>query len=329
MTNAPESSSPSGRNLLAAGAEAGTVIRSYALRGGSYFFTPLTGADLLTLRGLTAVWRTPRFQRQGSFSLSDWQPLREAVHAACADGPRTRQEIKDAVCSDPALSPLSHGLDGAGADSLFKPLHWWGDICFGPPRGGAATFRWLADDPIWPGLQDPEVAGPRAICAYAHAYGPVTRDNLGYWLTEGLSVPKRTVTRWVSVCPDLVEVSVGGRDAFALESDLDEMTRSEARGDLVLVPAFDPWLMGPGTADERLLSPARRRLFSQGAQAIIRGGIVAGAWTISSGQVHLRWFAEQGPPPVEDLERQIERSGAVLDGFESVSDLSPVITVAE
>lgn len=82
-------------------------------------------------------------------------------------------------------------------------------------------------------------------------------------------------------------------------------------------------------ADERLLSATRRALFSQGAQAIIRGGVVAGAWTISSGQIHLRWFAEQGPPPVKDLERQIERSAAVLDGFESVSDLSPVITVAE
>lgn len=65
----------------------GQVIRSYAFRGGSYVFGHGTAAVLLACRRTTRVWETPRFQQQAGFTLTDWQPLRDAVRDILAEGP--------------------------------------------------------------------------------------------------------------------------------------------------------------------------------------------------------------------------------------------------
>ena len=111
-------------------------------------------AAILAVRGTTRVWESRRYQRQGSFALEDWAPWRAAVRDALGKGPATRAEIWEHVRSDHALAHLEVGASGAGSDSLFKPLHWWGDICFGPDRDGSTTFRLLDGDPLWTGALD-------------------------------------------------------------------------------------------------------------------------------------------------------------------------------
>lgn len=103
--------------------DAGEVIRSYAFRGGSYAFVPEIAAVVLSVRTATRVWETRRWQEQGGFALDDWGPLRDAVCTALVDGPLTRAEIVERLGRIPALRHLSTGLQGAGADSLYKPLH--------------------------------------------------------------------------------------------------------------------------------------------------------------------------------------------------------------
>ena len=143
--------------------DAGNVVRSYAFRGGSYAFVPEIAAVVLSVRTATRIWQTRRWQEQGGFALDDWEPLRDAVCTALAEGPLTREEITERLERIPALRHLSTGSHGAGADSLYKPLHWWGDICFGPSRDGESTFRLLRDDPHWPGLPSVDDAGREAI----------------------------------------------------------------------------------------------------------------------------------------------------------------------
>src|SRR5699024_5023336 len=125
----------------------------------------------------------------------------------------------------PSLAHLATGATGAGADSLYKPLHWWGDICFGPTRDGQATFRLLADDPQWPGLPDVDDAGRQAIRLYLTAYGPATIGNLSYWLSEGLSVPRRRLQGWLADLGDeLCTVTIDdGAEAYLLATDRDEL----------------------------------------------------------------------------------------------------------
>lgn len=290
--------------------DSGEVIRSYAFRGGSYVFTHETAAVLLSVRTATRVWETGRYQRQGGFAVQDWEPLREAVRTALADGPLTRKEIGAHLARIPALGQLETGASGAGADSLYKPLHWWGDICFGPSRDGQATFRLLGSDPRWPGPMDVDDAGREAVIRYLRAYAPATIENLRYWLTEGLSAPRRRLLGWLA---DLGEaglvsrVSVDGVDAYALTADLDELSSAEPAQGVRLLPGFDPWVIGPGTADARTLAPHRRALASGGANLVIWRGVVSGTWRVRGGEVNVSWFAEAGPPPGLEAESEVQR----------------------
>ena len=286
----------------------GEVIRSYAFRGGSYVFTPEVAAVLLACRTTTRVWETRRYQQQGHFTLEDWQPLRDAMREVLSAGPATRQEIGAHLAGIPALRHLTVGATGAGADSLYKPLFWWGDICFGPTRAGQSTMRLLADDPGWPGLPEVEVAGPRAVALYLGSYAPATQDNLRYWLTEGLSVPRRRLDAWIDDLGDAVTpVTVDGVDALALTKDLDQLNTAEPSDGVRLLPGFDPWVFGPGTADTRLLAPTRRTAATKGTNLVIHGGVVSGTWRVQGDDVQVSWFDESGPAPVLALEREAQR----------------------
>lgn len=288
----------------------GQVIRSYAFRGGSYVFSHDTAAVLLACRGTTQVWETHRFQQQAGFTLTDWQPLRDAVRETLAGGPATRQQISDRLTRVPALRHLAAAALGAGSDSLYKPLHWWGDICFGPAQDGQATFRLLAGDPRWPGLPALEDAGSRAVELYLGSYGPATLANLEYWLAEGLSVPRRRLATWIADLGDTVaSVSIVGTEAYALTADLPQLVAAEPSDAVRLLPGFDPWVFGPGTADDRLLPATRRPLATKGAHLVIRGGVVSGTWLVRGDHLTVTWFGETGTPPRTALEQETARIG--------------------
>lgn len=286
----------------------GEVIRSYAFRGGSYVFDPTVGAALLSVRTATKVWESSRWQQQGAFSVDDWEPLRETMSEVLSTGPMTREEISAQLGGTRGLEHLAAAALGTGADSLYKPLHWWGDICFGPTRDGQTTFRSLRGDPRWPGLDDVDQAGRRAVALYLGAYGPATADNLHYWLTEGLGAPRRRMLGWLSDLGDVVtDLTVDGATSYLLSADLDQLSKTEPSDAVNLLPGFDPWVMGPGTADSRIIAPARRALASRGANLVIRGGVVCGTWRSQSHEVNVSWFDEAGSAPAAALEEQVQR----------------------
>ena len=105
-------------------------------------------------------------------------------------------ELGEALTSQPAYRHLRPVFD-EGAGTLVKPLTWQGDMGFGPPRDGRATFQRLDASPQWRGIPDLEDAGPRAVRAYLRAYGPATPDHLHYWLGNGLSAGRRRIDRWL------------------------------------------------------------------------------------------------------------------------------------
>ncbi|NLJ53377.1 MAG: winged helix DNA-binding domain-containing protein [Intrasporangiaceae bacterium] len=249
------------RGGLALSLERGEIVRSYAFRGGSYVMTHDAAAAILAVRGTTRVWESRRYQRQGSFALEDWAPWRAAARDALGKGPATRAEIWEHVRSDHALAHLEVGASGAGSDSLFKPLHWWGDICFGPDRDGSTTFRLLDGDPLWTGALDLEGAGPRAVRDYLAAYGPATPANLRYWLTEGLSAPWRHVERWIAkLGQDVATVEMDGVEALVLTRDLDSMSAFEPSEDIASSPSRGSTRLARhrSSSSRRVLTVSRR-----------------------------------------------------------------------
>lgn len=296
------------RGAVARALADGELVCVYAFRGGAYVMAHDDAAAVLTARTATRVWESARYQRQGGFAVDDWAPVRDAVLTALADGPRTRHEIADHLARVPALRHLAEAAaSGAGADSLYKPLHWWGDICFGPPRDGRTTFRVLRGDARWPGPPDLDTAGRHALVRYLTAYAPATLDNVLSWLADGLSVPRRRVLAWLDDVGEVTTVRAGDVDAYVLTADADGLGTAEPSDAVRLVPGFDPWVLGPGTADARVVPPVRRALASKGSNLVVRGGVVAGTWRVTGDVVAVSWFREAGRAPTAALADEVAR----------------------
>lgn len=291
----------------------GEIIKSFAFRGATHLLTPEEGGAFLALRAASRMWELPSWQSFYGLTPSDWPLLRGAVREALADGPMTRDELGAAVTALPKFRHLGFAFaDGAG--TLLKPLAWQGDMSFGPPRDGRATFQRLDVNPRWTGLPGLDEAGMQAVEAYFRAYGPATPDHVRYWLGEGLGAGRKRIQTWIASLGDrLAVVDIDGEPAYILREDLDALAATPATTAVRLLPGHDQWVLGPGTADARVVPPARRALVSRKANLVIVGGVVSGTWSLSDDQAVVSWFPEAGPPPHEALAEEVARLAGILD----------------
>src|SRR6266702_5240424 len=229
------------------------------------------------------MWELPSWQSFYGLTPSDWPMLREAVRDALGGGPLTREELGAAVTARPKFRHLGCAFaDGSG--TLLKPFAWQGDLSFGPPRDGRATFQRLDVNPRWAGVPDLE-AGMRAVEAYFLAYGPATPDHVRYWLGHGLGAGRKRIQSWISGLGDrLTAVDIDGQSAYLLREDLEELATTPTTTAVRLLPRYDQWVLGPGTADAHVVPPATRTVVSRGPNIVIVGGIVAGTWSLIDNQ---------------------------------------------
>jgi hypothetical protein len=91
---------------------------------------------------------------------------------------------------------------------------------------------------------------------------------------------------------------------------------------MILLPGYDQWVLGPGTADHRIVPAAGRPAVTRGVNLALRAGRVAATWKIDRGMLAVSWFAEAGRPPRAEVEAEVERLSGLLD-----RDLTMTITV--
>lgn len=289
----------------------GRVVKVFAFRGATHLVTPEDGGVWLALRCASRMWELPSWQSHYGLGPADWPDFRAAVRDALAGGPLTRDELGAAVTARPRFAHLGFAFaDGAG--TLLKPLTWQGDMSFGPPRDGRATFQRLDGNPRWAGVPDLAEAGPRAVAAYLRAYGPATPDRVHYWLGEGLGAGRKRITAWLADAR-LTTVDVDGEPALVLAEDVEELAATPPTDAVRLLPGHDQWVLGPGTADPRVVPPDRRQLVTRGADLVVAGGVVAGTWAVRGDELDIGWFAGSGPPPRDALAEEAERLGTLLD----------------
>jgi hypothetical protein len=290
----------------------GRIIKTFAFRGATHLLTPEDGGAYLAVRAASRMWELPSWQSHYGLTPSDWPPFREAVREALADGPMTRDGLGAAVTARPRFRHLGFAFaDGAG--TLLKPLAWQGDLSFGQPRDGQATFQRLDRNPRWAGIPDLDVAGTHAVEAYFRAYGPATPDHLRYWLGEGLGVGRKRIQSWIAGLGErLAAVDVDGEPAYVLRGDLEDLAATRATTAVRLLPAYDQWVLGPGTADAHVVPPSRRALVSRGANLVIVGGVVSGTWSLTDDQIITAWFADAGPPAREALAEEVARLATIF-----------------
>jgi hypothetical protein len=301
----------------------GRIIKTFAFRGATHLMTPEDGGAYLALRAASRMWELPSWQSFYGLTPADWPLLREVVREALADGPMTREELGAAVTARSEFKGLGFAFDDQ-ALTFLKPLAWQGDMSFGPPRDGRWTFQSLDHNPRWAGVPDLDEAGLRAVEVYFRAYGPATPDHVHYWLGEGLGAGRKRIRSWIAGLGDrLAEVDIDGEPAYVLREDLEELTTTPASAAVRLLPGYDQWVLGPGTADAHVVPPARRQLVSRKANLVIAGGVVSGTWSLSGKEVAVAWFAEAGPPPREALAGEVGRLTTILD-----RPLQPTVEVA-
>lgn len=291
----------------------GQIIKTFAFRGATHLMTPEDGGAYLALRAASRMWELPSWQSSYGLTPSDWPILREAVREALADGPMTRDELGAAVTARPKFRHLGFAFTERSW-SLLKPLTWQGDMSFGPPRDGQATFQRLDSNPRWAGVPDLDEAGIRAIEAYFRAYGPATADHVHYWLGNGLGAGRKRIRSWFAALGDrLAAVDIDGESAYVLSEDFEDLLATPATTAVRLLPGYDQWVLGPGTADAHIVPPASRNLVSRQANIVIVGGVVSGTWSLAGDQVVITWFPEARPPAREELAGEAARLAAILD----------------
>ena len=172
----------------------------------------------------------------------------------------------------------------------------------------------LDNVPRWAGLPDIDDAGRWAVEAYVRTYGPTTADGVQYYLGAGLSAGRKALRGWLDDLSDrLVAVDIDGEDLLLFPDDVNDLTSTVMSPTVCLLPAADPWVMGPGTQTLTWCLLPHRRPVTRGANLVLVNGVVAGTWTRKAGTLSLAWFDDADPPDLNFLGQEAARLAATLD----------------
>ena len=295
----------------------GRLIKTWAMRGTLHLLTPEEGGAFLSMIAFGRSWERPSWQRWFGMTTDHWPIFRAVVREALADGPLSREELVAAIVAQPKLQHLGEELR-SGWGTLFKPLAWQGELCFGPSDGNRTTFaRPDVISSAWAGVPEVDEAAPRVIAAYLGAYGPATVESLHRWLARG-RVSVRQLRTWFEVAADrLVEVEVEGEPAFIRVEDLDDLAAARPSSAVRLLAGFDEYVLGAGTEDTHIIPGRRRSAVSRTAgwisAVVVAGGTVAGTWALDGSVARISWFKERGRAPRDALEAEVSRLSSILD----------------
>jgi len=155
-----------------------------------------------------------------------------------------------------------------------------GLACFGPPRGGQATFvrpeKWLPD---WNDLPV-EKAELELLRRYLRAHGPATVRDFALW-TYMTAPDSREI--WARLEPEMAPVDVDGRIGWVLREDLPALRRSKLDEPVIrLLPSFDAFLLGVKDKSHLVdLAHYKRVYRPQGwlSPVLLVDGRVVGVWS--------------------------------------------------
>ena len=115
----------------------------------------------------------------------------------------------------------------------------------------------------------------------------------------------------------LSQVDVEGESLFARTVDLDALSGTSPSRRVRLLPAFDHYVLGAGTADPQVVPPARRSLVSKAAgwnlPVVVVGGRVAGTWEVNRDELTIGLFDEADRVQQRAIDEEIAFLEKVLD----------------
>ncbi|MCW2502156.1 MAG: winged helix DNA-binding protein [Actinomycetia bacterium] len=298
------------RGAVDAALERRRLVRTWAMRGTLHVLPTTLAPAYLSLMAATRSWEKPAWQRTFA-TAAQVDEISAVIGDVLSGQPLTREELVAGIISRTGDPSLTTALT-SGWGALLKPLAWQGLLVHGPPQGNRITFT----SPPWTSLPDPDEAAITVLQAYLGAYGPASPAAFGQWLSRGATSRARIQSWFDRISEILVPVDVEGERLWAREEDMIPLVAASPPDPVRLLPAFDQYVLGPGTASTAILDTARRPFVSRAADwispVVISGGRIAGVWDTESGTLSISWFAEAGPVPGKELEAESERIGAFL-----------------
>jgi Winged helix DNA-binding domain len=233
------------------------LVKTWAQRGTLHL---LPAVDLGLWTGAQSELRPrtdqPAWLRHHGLTREQAAALLAAVPAALAGPPLSRAELAAEAARRAGHPELEAKLLGGFGD-LLKPSAFRGELCFAPGEGPAVRFtrpdRWLGRTAPVPGPD----AGREVARRFLAAYGPATREHLARWFGM-TSAPQ--AGRWLAALgEDAVQVEHGGRPAWLLAADVDELLSTSPTAAVRLLPAFDQYVVGTrATSTKRSPRPTAR-----------------------------------------------------------------------
>ena len=289
----------------------GRLVKTWANRGTLHLLPADEAGLYLSLLADGRSWESPAWQRWFGISAPQIEDLRGVVRDILDGRVMTREQVNAEIVKRPGYEHLGEHLK-SGWGTLFKPLAWQGDICFGPSRGTRVTFaRPEQLSRHWRPVPDAEEAAPRVIRNYLAAYGPASPAQVRAWLARG-RISGRQLKHWfASLGETVTKVDVDDEEMFIRAEDTDALAAAKPTSAMRLLGGFDQWVLGPGTDDAHVVPAGRRASVSRTAgwiaPLLVVGGVVRGTWTRDGDRVTIEWFAESGKPPSSALGQEVDR----------------------
>ena len=263
-----------------------TLVKTWLMRGTLH----LVPAEDLPL--FTAAMRTRWMRLRDSWltfvqlSEPEFWALLDAIGEALDGKILTRDELVEAVGR--GRPERVREVMRSGWGGILKPVARSGLLCFGPSRGQSVTFtrpeQWIG---AWRDI-DPDDALVEVARRYLHAYGPASRDDFARWWGNWPGVGKAA---WSGLAGELASVSIEGRRADLLSSDVRRIANQRVEESVQLLPPFDPYLMGHSSRDH-IVEAANLSKVSRTAgwisAVVLVDGRVAGTWTHAAARDTLR-----------------------------------------
>jgi hypothetical protein len=254
-----------------------TLVKTWLMRGTLHLVPskdlPLYSAAM----GRYGLRNTNAWLKWMQITEPELKDLTDAIGRALDGQPLTREELIAKVGKGrPERVRLAMK---SGWGGILKPVARMGLLCFGPSRGQSVTFvgpeQWLGS---WRDV-DPETALVEVARRYVRAYGPANKEDFARWWGQWPGVGK---TAWAGLERELVTVSVEGHKADVLAADLSRLAKQPADRSALLLPAFDPYLMGHSSRDhivEREHLSKVSRTAGWISPVVLVDGRAAGTWS--------------------------------------------------
>jgi hypothetical protein len=267
------------------------LVKTWLMRG-TLHLVPAADLPLFTA-AMSSRWMHPMkaWLKWTELTEPELMALIDAIGHALADGPMTREELIAAVgkASSRARSGQMQAILRSGWGTILKPVARSGLLCFGPNRGQSVTFvtpeSWLGS---WRVL-DPATSLIEVGRRYLRAYGPATKQDFARWWGHWSGVGQ---AMWAELADELAPVSIEGRRAEMLASDLRHIAQPANGSSILLLPGFDPYLMGHSSRDHMFEAVYRwkvSRISGWISPVVLVDGRVVATWSheVAKNTLHL------------------------------------------